>query len=178
MVLSSGVTFGFLKTIPHILGIAGGVVAMIIATGMGLGTLFSAYPEIYTALKCLGALYLLYLAWRIANSGALKPGTAEGQRPMRPWESAAFQWVNPKAWMMVIGAVTTYTTKDDYTRSLIIVALTYACVIIPCVGAWAAFGMMLRGVLSRPGYLRSFNIAMACLLVVSLAPLVSELVTF
>ncbi len=84
MLLASGVNFGFLRSVPHILGTAFGMVVMIAGVGVGLGGLFRAYPVLYGVLRWVGAAYLLYLAWRIAGSGAPKAG-GTGARPMGFW---------------------------------------------------------------------------------------------
>ncbi|WP_163280031.1 LysE family translocator, partial [Klebsiella aerogenes] len=82
--------------------------AMVLAVGLGLGGVFAAWPLLHDILRYVGALYLLYLAWKIARSGAMSDDAAAA-RPMSFLQAAAFQWVNPKAWIMAIGAVATYT---------------------------------------------------------------------
>jgi threonine/homoserine/homoserine lactone efflux protein len=174
MLLASGVNFGFRRSVPHILGIAFGIAVMVVAVGMGLGGVFRAYPVLYDILRWAGAAYLLYLAWRIARSGA--PGS--GGPPARPMSflgAAAVQWVNPKAWVMVLSAVTTYTPRDGYFRNALIVAAVFALVVGPSVGVWAGFGTAMRRYLSDSGRIRAFNLAMALLLVLSLYPLVDSL---
>jgi threonine/homoserine/homoserine lactone efflux protein len=104
MLLSSGVNFGFNRTIPHMLGISCGFALMVLAVGFGLGAVFKAYPILYTVLRYAGAAYLLYLAYKIATSGPAEDGDQSNTRPMSYLSAAAFQWVNPKAWVMAIGA--------------------------------------------------------------------------
>ena len=100
MVLSSGLTYGFRRTLPHIAGIAIGVSFMVAAVGLGLGTIFIAYPVLQTILKYAGIAYLIYLAFGIAMSASVAPGQ-EGQRgPMTFWTAALFQWVNVKGWVI------------------------------------------------------------------------------
>ena len=172
MLLASGVNFGFRPTIPHILGISLGFAALVLAVGLGAGALFAAVPAAHDILRYGGALYLLVLAWRLARSGA--PGAAEtGARPLTFLEAAAFQWVNPKAWIMALGAIATYTPEAGYLLNVVIVTIVFALVNGPCVSAWAGFGTALRGVLSKPLYLRVFNVAMALLLVASLYPMLA-----
>jgi threonine/homoserine/homoserine lactone efflux protein len=96
MLLASGVNFGFLRSIPHALGIGVGFFALLIATGFGLGALLIAYPALNLALKLVGGAYLLYLAWRIGMSRSMGEGRAATGRPMTFLEAAAFQWVNPR----------------------------------------------------------------------------------
>jgi threonine/homoserine/homoserine lactone efflux protein len=108
MLLASGVNFGFLRTIPHALGISLGFMLLVVAVGLGLGEIFTAAPWTYTALRWIGAAYLLYLAWCIATSGRMSEAGEHGGTPMTFLGAAAFQWVNPKAWVMAVGAITTY----------------------------------------------------------------------
>ncbi|MCU1751843.1 LysE family translocator [Pseudomonas sp. 6D_7.1_Bac1] len=171
MLLASGVNFGFIRTIPHALGISGGFMIMVLAVGFGMGQIFTAFPMAYTVLRYAGAAYLLYLAWKIATSGPLsKPGTANAE-PLGFLGAAAFQWVNPKSWVMAIGAISTYTPSEGYFYNVVVIALVFAIINIPCVFSWASFGSALRNVLKSPRNLVIFNITMAGLLVISLYPL-------
>src|SRR5580704_13201736 len=98
MVLSSGLTYGFRRSLPHIAGITIGFAFMVGAVGLGFGTIFIAYPVLQTILKYAGAAYLIYLAAMIAMSGPPKPGEA-GRGPLTFWGAAMFQWVNVKSWV-------------------------------------------------------------------------------
>ena len=167
MLLASGVNFGFRRTLPHIAGIASGCVFMVVMVGLGLGGLFAAFPLAYSVLRIVGAVYLLVLAWRIASAGALRVGGGGG-RPMSFLGAAAFQWVNPKAWVMVVGAVTTYVPREGFFANLLLVAVLFAAINLPSVAVWAGFGTAMRRVLDRPWRRRAFNVGMAGLLVASL----------
>lgn len=171
MVLASGVNFGIRRTLPHILGISLGFAAMIVIVGIGLGTVFELYPVLNTILRWVGAAYLVYLAYKIAGSDAPdKPDSAKG-KPLGFLGAAAFQWVNPKAWVMALGAVATYLPTQPSPASVAAVALLMAVINAPCVGIWAAFGVGLRHFLTKPTQLRAFNLTMAALLVISLYPI-------
>ncbi len=170
MLLASGVNFGFRRTIPHMLGIGIGFTLMIVLLGLGLGKLFEIYPVLYTALRVVGGIYMLWLAWKIANSGPVGEGQRSGT-PMSFLQAALFQWVNPKAWVMGVTAIAAYTLPSDYLWSVLLVAAVFGTVNLPCVSTWALFGMGLRRVLNDNRVLRIFNITMAVLLVLSLAPL-------
>jgi len=99
MLMASGANFGFRRTIPHMLGVGLGFTVMIVLVGVGLAQIFEAYPEARTALKIISVIYLLYLAWKIANAAA--PTSAEeAGTPITFIQAALFQWVNPKAWSM------------------------------------------------------------------------------
>lgn len=171
MLLSSGVNFGFRRTLPHMLGVGLGFVVLLLAVGAGLGSLLTTLPWLYTALKIAGGLYLLYLAWRIATSGPIDAATDSGAKPLTFLEAAAFQWVNPKGWVMAVTAMATYTAPSNYWPTMLIVAATFGAVNVPSVSAWAGLGVVLRRWLSDSGRLRVFNIVMAGLLVLSLWPL-------
>lgn len=170
MLMASGVNFGWLKTIPHMLGVSGGFAILLFAVGLGLGQIFENAPILFTALKFAGGAYLLYLAWQIANSGPMEVAQGEAQ-PMSFFAAAAFQWVNPKAWVMAVTAMATYTDKSSFFTSVIVVALVFTIVNLPCVSIWAGFGTGLRQFLSDPRLVRWFNWAMAILLVLSLWPM-------
>jgi threonine/homoserine/homoserine lactone efflux protein len=171
MLLSSGVNFGFARTIPHMLGVGVGFVVLLLAVGAGLGAVVAAVPFVYTALKVAGGAYLLYLAWKIANAGAPDDGVEAQGHPMGFLAAAAFQWVNPKGWVMAVTAMATYTNPSQYWPTMLLVALAFGLVNLPCVSAWAGLGLVIRSWLGHPARLRAFNWTMAALLVASLWPM-------
>lgn len=174
MLLASGVNFGFNRTIPHMLGITCGFFILVLAVGFGLGAVFQTYPVLYNVLRFVGAAYLLYLAWKIAHSGPVSD-TGEGQgKPISYLGAAAFQWVNPKAWIMAIGAISTYTPLQGYFTNVIVIAAVFALINLPSVGVWVVCGSLLRNVLRDRRWLRLFNWGMALLLVASLYPMLHE----
>lgn len=174
MLLASGVNFGFNRTIPHMLGITCGFFVLVLAVGFGLGAVFQTYPVLYNVLRFVGAAYLLYLAWKIAHSGPVSD-TGEGQgKPISYLGAAAFQWVNPKAWIMAIGAISTYTPLQGYFSNVIVIAAVFALINLPSVGVWVVCGSLLRNVLRDRRWLRLFNWGMALLLVASLYPMLHE----
>ena len=145
--------------------------ALLLAVGLGLGAVLTAFPALHTALKIAGGAYLLYLAWRVATSQTLAR-EGEAARPMRFSEAAAFQWVNPKAWVMAVTAMAVYTSTEQPFLSVVLVAAAFGFVNLPSVSTWAAFGTAMRGFLSDPVRLKWFNIAMGVLLALSLWPMV------
>ncbi|CAM3383032.1 lysine transporter LysE [Pseudomonas floridensis] len=174
MLLASGVNFGFGRTLPHMMGISIGFFVLVLAVGFGLGSVFKAWPLLYTLLRYLGAAYLLYLAWKIATSGPASDSTERRGEPLSFMSAALFQWVNPKAWIMAIGAISTYTPMQGYFTNVVIISAVFALINLPSVGIWAGFGSLLRNVLRDPLGLRIFNGVMAALLVASLYPLIIE----
>jgi threonine/homoserine/homoserine lactone efflux protein len=170
MLLSSGVTYGFRPTIPHILGITFGFAFMVGAVGIGLGTVFIAYPVLQTVLKYAGVAYLVYLAVAIAVSGPVSASQDNRRGPMTFWGAAMFQWVNAKGWVMVIGTITAYAAIAAYPWNIAIqVALSLMLGAASCT-AWALFGSSLRPILTSVRAVRAFNILMALLLLASLIP--------
>lgn len=174
MLVASGVNFGLKRTLWHIAGINIGFPVMLLLSGLGLGQVFARYPVIYSILKVVGVLYMLWLAWKVANSGPVGEGR-EVRKPMTFWQAAAFQWVNPKAWAMVVGAIAAYTVPENYTSSLLIITVVYALTGTPGSFVWAAFGAGMRKFLRDPTKVRWFNFGMALLLVASLYPAVMDL---
>lgn len=170
MLLASGLNFGFRASVPHMLGINLGFSALVLASGLGLGSVFLMFPVLQTVLKYVGAAYLLYLAWKIVNDSAPESDGREG-KPMTFLQAAAFQWINPKAWIMAIGAIAAYTPANAVLGNLLLVTVIYALANGPCIMVWAAAGTALRNVLRNSLSRTIFNITMAALLVASLYPI-------
>ena len=170
MLLSSGLTYGFRRTLPHVAGITIGFAFMIGAVGLGLGTIFISYPVLQTILKYAGVAYLVYLAAAIAMSGAAPSAQDNARGPMTFWGAAVFQWINVKGWVMVIGTITAYAAIAGFPWNIVI--QTAISLVIGAVStvAWALFGSALRPVLRSPRAVRAFNIVMAVLLLASLYP--------
>lgn len=173
MLLASGLNFGVRRTVPHMLGIGIGFTVLVVAVGLGLSGVFRAAPVLYEVLKWMGAAYMLWLAWRIARSGPVSTDPDTRGHPMSFLGAAAFQWVNPKAWVMAVTAIATYGTPGSST-SIVLIAVVFGLVNLPSVSLWAAFGAGLRRVLSDARHVTMFNRTMAALLVLSLWPLVSD----
>ncbi len=173
MLAASGATFGLRRTWPHIAGIAIGFPSMIAAVGLGLGEAFRLFPLLQTVLKWVGAAYLLYLAWRIATaagpSGQEQKARARG-RPLTFFQAAAFQWVNPKAWTMVLAMMSVYAGHNgSYVHDVLLMAGIFVAVAFTTATAWAVIGVG-AGRLLSPARLVWFNRLMAALMVLSLLP--------
>jgi threonine/homoserine/homoserine lactone efflux protein len=171
MLLASGVNHGFRATLPHMAGVSIGFFILLASVGLGLGLLFEQVPQLYLVLKWLGTAYLLYLAWGVATAGA--PKDAEASHPISFWGAAGFQWVNPKAWVMAVGAFSSYVPAHSSRALVLAAAAWFAIVGIPAISLWAFSGSRLRHWLRIPHYRRIFNGLMAVLLVASLAPMLS-----
>ncbi|CTQ48615.1 LysE family translocator [Jannaschia donghaensis] len=172
MIMASGANFGVGRSVPHALGISLGFGVMIVLVGLGLAQVFDRFPAAKTALAILSVIYLLWLAWKIANAAPPKAATAEGT-PMTFLQAAAFQWVNPKAWTMALTAVTLYTAGGPL--AVVPVAAIFTVVNLPSISCWLVLGVQMRRFLTSPARLRAFNWTMAGLLVLSLVPSVAPL---
>lgn len=164
MLMASGVNFGLRRSLPHGLGVSLGFGLMVFLVGLGLAGVFEAVPLTKLALKLVSVLYMLWLAWKIAHAAAPGAGRAVGQ-PLSFGQAAAFQWVNPKAWAMALGAIGTYGQGG-----VVLVALVFVLVNLPTVLLWVVLGERLRRVLQAPRARGMFNWTMAGLLVLSLWP--------
>ena len=171
MLLASGVNFGFRRTIPHMMGIGVGFLSLLLGVGYGLGAVLEMAPYLYLALKFAGGAYMLYLAYKIATSTSVGQVTDSAAKPMSFMQALLFQWVNPKAWVMAVTAMASYTVHDAYTLSVLVIGLVFAIINVPSVSSWAAFGSLLRQWLEDPVRLKWFNLTMALLLVASLWPM-------
>jgi threonine/homoserine/homoserine lactone efflux protein len=173
MLMASGANFGFRRTIPHMLGVALGFTLMVALVGVGLMSVFDMFPVAHTMLKVVSVVYLLWLAWKIANAAAPGTGAAGGVTgtPMTFLQAAAFQWVNPKAWAMALSAIAAYA-PDRSLAAAALVAVVFGLVNLPSVSAWAVLGQQIRHVLTNATRLRLFNWTMAALLVATLYPVV------
>jgi threonine/homoserine/homoserine lactone efflux protein len=173
MLLSSGANFGFARTLPQVLGITIGFKSLLLGVGLGLGAALAAFPALQAGLRIAGAAYLLHLAWRIGTSRSPGEGREAGGRPLTFLESAAFQWINPKAWAVATTAMALHASPQDPYLSAVLVSAAFALINLPSVLVWAGFGIALRDFLSDPARSRRFNAAMGALLAASLWPMVA-----
>ncbi len=166
MLTASGANFGFVRTLPHIVGIVAGVAALNLCAGLGLGALFIEFPVIQDMLKFLGSCYLIWLATRVLKFQYSSDIDSRDVRPFSFWQALIFQYVNPKAWVMVISANASFSlTGDAYWLSVGVIILIFALIGPPSIMVWASFGQMIRRYLNRPRLLQIFNSVMAALTV-------------
>jgi threonine/homoserine/homoserine lactone efflux protein len=175
MLASSGATYGVRRTLPHLLGVTIGFPVMILLVGLGLASLLLASPRLQLAMKIVSCAYLLWLAVQIGRNRSAGDGTSG--KPMRFLAAAAFQWINPKAWLYAVGAISAYTSGRGaqlYTQ-VVTIALLNVAVSLASTTTWTAFGAGIRRVLRTPGTLRLFNLAMTLLLAGSVIPILLEI---
>ena len=172
MLMASGANFGFVRTIPHMLGISIGFLVLMTLTGLGLAQVFDSYPISHLILKAVSVLYMLWLAWKIAHAAPAESQAATGT-PMSFLQAAAFQWVNPKAWAMALTAVTVYVGTTS-CAALILACVIFSAINLPSVGVWTVLGQQLARILTSQRRLTLFNRTMALLLIASLYPVLQN----
>lgn len=162
MLATAGSRVGFRRTWPHMLGITAGCVAMFVLAGVGLDALFRDHAWLRTALRIFGAGYLLYLAGRLWTTSRLAP--AEAWRPLGFMGAAGFQFLNPKAWIIVVPAIAAFAEPGvEPAAEIALICLVFAAVNMPCIALWTAMGAGARRLLDRPARLLLFNRVMAAL---------------
>ncbi len=175
MLAASGANYGFRPTLPHVLGVSLGFPAMFLTVAF-LGRSFLADPMVHGLMKWLGVAYLLWLAFGIATAKPKVVGSVGAPtKPLSFFRAALFQWINPKAWIIVAGAIATYTLPGSgvAAASLVLAAILLVVGVVTSAG-WTLVGVGISRVLTAPKSLRYFNWAMAALLVASLIPIVSN----
>jgi threonine/homoserine/homoserine lactone efflux protein len=167
MLMAASARFGLARTVPHMLGILLGFTALLMMAALGIGSFVQTLPGAYLTMKILGTGYLLYLAFRIVTaSGSLD---AKEGKPLNLWEAAGFQFLNPKAWLMALGTVTTFAPKEVPPLSFaLVVGGLFAIVSALSNGVWALMGRGMSRLIGTSRRLRTFNLATAALLVVSI----------
>jgi threonine/homoserine/homoserine lactone efflux protein len=172
MLASSGATHGVRASVPHMLGIAAGFSVMLVVVSAGLGSLLLAWPPLLAAMRWVGAAWMLWLAWKIAI--APPPGSVSPRGVLGFTGAAAFQWINPKAWLIALGAASEFTRPDlPLAQQALRIGAVFLVVALPCMLVWVLLGRGAGRLLRVPGRLRAFNIAMALLLVASLVPVLT-----
>jgi len=174
MLAASGVNFGFTPTIPHMLGVTIGFDVLLIACALGLGLIFTAVPQMHLVLKVGGALYMLWLAFKVATAHFVGDEGRGAARPFTFMQAAAFQWINPKAVIAALSTISIYVRPGEFGRDFPVMLAILTLCTVGSVTTWTGFGVALRRLLRNPVYARVFNVSMALLLVASIVPMVTE----
>ena len=175
MLLSSGLTFGYKRTIPHILGVVIGFPLMTICVGLGLGKFFQLYPYSFTILKFIGIVYILWLARKIADSSPRFKENDESSEPLRFTPIVLFQWVNIKNWIKIITAMSVYVTSVENALSqIIVISIIFFMTVLVSANSWALGGVVLKKLIKSDIGIKRFNIIMAILLILSMVPTLFE----
>lgn len=163
MLTASGANFGFKRTLPHVAGIIFGMMMLNVSVGLGLGTIFTQFPMLQQALRIAGSAYMLWLAYKLLSFSSIGQQQAEAT-PFSFLQAVGFQYINPKAWVMVISANASFSLiGDNYWWSVLMITVTYAFVGTPSIMVWAGFGQYIRRFFGQQSILRLFNITMASL---------------
>ena len=171
MLANAGARFGFARTLPHQCGVVLGFALMTLTVGLGVAGLIKAAPLLYTVMKYASLLFLAYLAWKIATAEKAKAAEARA-RPMSFLQAAAFQWINPKGWIIAMSAFTPLTL--DARVQVVVITLVLAVVGAASTSTWAVFGLVISRYLTTPRRRTAFNWTMAALLMASIIPVLVE----
>lgn len=172
MLTASGANYGFRRTLPHIFGIAIGCLLLFSALALGLGRAFEVYPVLQTGLKIFGSVYLLWLAWKIATAPPPVINTDIVGQPLTFVQAAAFQFMNPKAWVMGIALMAGFLPdQGNLVLNALLLASLSALIGLPCISLWAGFGVAIGKILKSEYHWRWFNRSMggvtaACVVII------------
>jgi threonine/homoserine/homoserine lactone efflux protein len=167
MIMSSGLNFGIKHSLPHYLGICFGFPMMVLTVGLGMGAIFMQFPMIQGGIKIIGAVYMLFLSWQIARAH-VRVNKYNTKNPITFFKAVLFQWINPKAWVMAIGAVATYTNQgENFFLQLFMICLLFLIIGFPSIGAWLFCGTVLKRFLKSDKHQRYFNYSLGALLAIS-----------
>ena len=166
MLTASGMKFGYLRTLPHIIGIPLGHFIQITLVCYGLGNVFIKFPQIQFYMKFLCFVYLLYLSWKML--GSISVTKKETGRPLKFYEASLFQFINPKAWTVAIAAVSGFfPTDENFFVATMFLAVTAPFVCIPSISLWALFGNSLRNFVSNTKTKKIIEYILAILLILT-----------
>jgi threonine/homoserine/homoserine lactone efflux protein len=157
---------GVRRTMPYLLGTLFGVTTLMLAIGLGLGSLFLRWPSAHSWLKIIGVAYMLWLAWCVATAPVSIQPPAE--RPFGFLTAVIFQWLNPKAWMMALGGFSIFTTVGGTIHAeTLLIAFTFALAFVPAVSLWTVIGLTAKRFLNSKKSVAAFNAVMGILIVLS-----------
>ena len=171
MVMASGAAFGFRRTLPHVLGIVGGFSLMLGSVSFGLGAIIKAYPLALDIVRYAGGLWMLWLAWQFVapvlfpkpSSGSSE--TTASTRPLKAYEAAMFQWVNPKSWTIAVGTAGAYSGLAENPVGSTVVMLAVFLAVAPLSNfLWVAAGQTVRKLLAEGPSAKVFSVAMGILI--------------
>ena len=172
MLTASGKNFGYVKTIPHMLGVVLGFLSLIIVFGLGLTVIFTKYPIIQFILRIVGSIYLLYLSYRIYTS--VNTEDLSKSKPITFMESSLFQYVNPKGVMMAITTISIYTDHinfkfiSSFNEGMIYILIAFTISNIIAVITWTSVGVFIGQFIKSARGIKLFNVLMAFLLVLTI----------
>jgi threonine/homoserine/homoserine lactone efflux protein len=168
MIMMSGLNYGVRRSLAHFLGINAGFILMLLIVGLGLGSIFEAFPLLHRIIKIVGSLYILYLAIKTIFASTQIKAQA-GKRPVGFWQAVLFQWANPKAWVMSIGVFAAFSLPlNNIMLQVGLVTMVFGIILLPCIALWLFGGVIMRSVLHNEHRVRLFNVLMGLLLIASI----------
>jgi threonine/homoserine/homoserine lactone efflux protein len=174
LLLATGVNYGFRAALPMIFGVALGFPFLILSVGLGLGRIFDVYPFLLTAIKIVGTIYMLWLAWKIATSRPSENDSTSASKPLNFIQGCGFQWVNPKAWIIGAYSISAFTLPTQFNVGLSILVGVYVFMGLTSATTWAAFGVALKNLMNDSKWFRIINYSLAAALVASIALMLME----
>lgn len=160
--LSSGVSFGWRASVPHVTGATVGFTLLLLATGYGLYELLLLWPALQGAIRIGGIAFLLWMAWRLARDNG-EMTRREAQRAPGAFNGALMQWLNPKAWLACVAGMGLFASDGNHA-TLWLFAGIYFVVCYLSILSWALAGASLSGWLRQPARIRLFNRILAAML--------------
>ncbi|GAB3676096.1 LysE family translocator [Salinisphaera aquimarina] len=158
MLTASGALYGYRRTLPHIIGIMLGCLVLFMAIALGLGLVFERFPIVQQVLRVVGALYLLFLAWKIASAPPPAVAHDGDSRPLTLWQAALFQFANPKAWVMGLTLMASFLPQHGpLWLNAFALAVLMELIAFPCISFWAGFGIAISRRLTTARSWRIFN---------------------
>lgn len=168
MLMNAGLHFGVKKSLGHYFGVCFGFPLMLLIVAVGFGTVFKHYPIIEHILKIVGSAYMLYLAYKILTSHS-KVQNGKVHKPLSFFQAMLFQWVNPKAWLMGVSAMSIFILNSNPLINALILSLIFFLMCLPCLAVWLVFGKALQKILKEDHHRKWFNVMMALCLAGSVA---------
>jgi len=166
LITASGARFGMRRSLPHVAGVVVGVGITSALTGVGIGALLLAQPELTLVLKILAATWILWMAWRLATASR-RPRAAERDRPFTFIEAVLFQWVNPKVWAIALAAASGYSAGLPPAQEAARLAMAFSGLNLFVCLFWSSAGTLLAYLLNTPRAWAIFTLVMAVLLAAS-----------
>lgn len=170
---STGARFGIWRSLPWVMGASAGFSALMLLIGLGAGTALAQSKTLQTGLRVAGSLFLLWMAWQLARTPAqMADGAAAVHEPPGAMQGAMAQWINPKAWIVIVAGVASYTVPGaEYANSVWLLSGIFFVVCLPSIGMWGLLGHTARRLLQTPAALRRFNRLMGLALAASVVTL-------
>lgn len=166
--MSIGFNYKYHKVFPHLFGVLVGFPVMLLLIGLILHPLIQRYITLFLILKYVSILYIVYLAWGIATTPTDEEILSQNNTiPITFWQSVAFQWINPKAWIGALTTINVYIIPKHYWMSLLVAVILSMFSIFIAILMWALIGKQIKRFLTDPKHIRIFNITMALLLLIA-----------